>query len=155
MSHPHKRITRYQGAIIQAGRILLIRHTEHAGGHGYWAIPGGGIELGETEEACVCREMFEETALEVQVERLLLDEAGIPGGVYQRLKTYLCRIISGEASPGHEPEDAASDQANYAITAVAWFDLRDSADWGAELCVDPITFPLLQRIRAALGYLEP
>ena len=69
------RQTRYQGAIIKDDKILLIRHTEHASGHSYWVIPVGGREAGETEMACVMREMLEETNLVVRVERLLVETA--------------------------------------------------------------------------------
>jgi 8-oxo-dGTP diphosphatase len=143
------RIIRYQGAIIRDDHILLIQHQEHASGHSYWLIPGGGIEAGETEEACVRREMLEETQLEVEVTGLLLDEPAESPSVYQRKKTYHCRVVSGEALPGYEPEEDAA--AHYAIAAVRWFDLRDPATWGAEVVGDAITYPLLLRIQAALG----
>ena len=144
------RIIRYQGAIIRNDHILLIKHREHASGDDYWVIPGGGREDGETEEECIKREMKEETHLNVTVEQLLLDEPGHPGGVYKRLKTYLCIPMPGEAHPGHEPEFEAAE--NYAITEVGWFDLRDEMAWGAKVITDPFTYPLLQRIRTALGY---
>jgi 8-oxo-dGTP diphosphatase len=145
-----KRTIRYQGAIVQDSHILLIKHTEHENGRGYWLIPGGGREEDESEETCVQREMLEETCLHVRVERLLLDEPGLPGGVYRRMKTYLCRVVAGEARPGYEPEVEAA--AEYGITDVAWLDLRRTASWPAAIVTDPITFPLLQQIRAALGF---
>lgn len=144
------RITRYQGAIIRDDHILLIKHREHASGHSYWLIPGGGIDAGESEEACVQREMQEETCLDVHVERLLLDEPGVAGGGYLRLKTYLCHVVNGEARPGYEPEAEAA--AEYAITEVGWFDLRPTAVWPESIAGDSITFLLLQQIQAALGY---
>jgi 8-oxo-dGTP pyrophosphatase MutT (NUDIX family) len=144
------RITRYQGAVIRNDRMLLIKHHEYATGHDYWVIPGGGREDGETEEECVMREVKEETHLDVTVTQLLLDEPGHPGGVYQRMKTYLCTPMAGEAYPGYEPEFEAAEA--YAITEVGWFDLRDEATWGEKVVTDPFTYPLLQRIRAALGY---
>src|SRR3712207_4455567 len=101
---PARRIIRYQGAILQNDHILLIRYREQISGRSYWLIPGGGIEADETEEACVEREMREETCLEVAVERLILDEPARPGGIYQRRKTYLCKVVSGDARPGREPE---------------------------------------------------
>jgi ADP-ribose pyrophosphatase YjhB (NUDIX family) len=144
------RHTRYQGAIIQDDRILLIRHTEHESGRSYWVIPGGGREADETEIECVIREMFEETNLEVEVNRLLV-ESSIPNDpIYKMRKTYLCTIIAGQAAPGHEPEEAAA--AFYAITEVAWFDLRSEASWEASLFENPIAYPLLQEIRRELGY---
>jgi hypothetical protein len=35
---------------------------------------------------------------------------------------------------------------------VGWFDLLDPAAWPALAVSDSITYPMLQRIRAALGY---
>jgi 8-oxo-dGTP pyrophosphatase MutT (NUDIX family) len=145
-----QRIARYQGAILRDHHILLIKHTHHDDGRSYWLIPGGGIEPDESEEECVAREMWEETSLRVRVESLLLDEPAAPGEIYQRRKTYRCAVVSGEASPGYEPEPEAA--AAYGITDVAWFDLRTPEGWPAELLAERITAPLLQRLRVALGY---
>jgi ADP-ribose pyrophosphatase YjhB (NUDIX family) len=145
-----KQTIRYQGAIIRDDHILLIKHCEHATGHTYWVLPGGKRESLETEKACVQREMLEETQLAVRVERLLLDDVGVPLGLYMRLKTYLCKIISGEALPGFEPEKEAAQQ--YAIAEVQWFDLRNPNEWKAQLESSPFTLPLLQRVRGVLGY---
>lgn len=142
--------TRYQGAIVRDDHILLIKHTEHADGRSYWVIPGGRIEPGESEEACVQREMQEETCLQVQVQRLLLETPSVPGDAYQRRKTFLCQIVSGEAAPGYEPEAGAA--AKYAITEVCWIDLRNPATWNELIVSDPITYPLLQQLHVALGY---
>ncbi|MFO7168728.1 MAG: NUDIX hydrolase [Chloroflexota bacterium] len=146
------RDTRYQGAILLGDSILLIKHQPHDDDQGYWVIPGGGREPHETEEECVRREMREETHLEVTVERLLLEEPGFPGGIYRRLKTYLCRPQGGEARPGHEPEPEAA--ASYAITAVGWFDLRAPESWDPLVHRDPFTGAALHRIRVALGYAQ-
>jgi len=146
-----KRGTRYQGAIIHNDHILLIKHCERATGRTYWLLPGGGRESHETEEACVQREMREETQLDVSVERLLLDEEGIPLEVhYKRRKTYLCEVVNGNAQPGYDPEVESAQQ--HAIAEVRWFDLRNSAECDDCIRDDPLIFPLLQRIRAILGY---
>ena len=144
---------RYQGLIIKEDRVLLIRHTRHADGASYWVIPGGGIEPGESEEECVIREMKEETNLDVHVERLLIEQATIPGDAYLFHKTYLCSIIAGEPAPGYEPEPEAA--AHYSISAVGWFDLRDESDWGMDLVQDPFTYPQLAKARQLLGYSRP
>lgn len=145
------RHTRYQGAIINEDQILLIKHTEHESGRSFWVIPGGGREAGETEMACVAREMWEETNLVVRVERLLVETA-LPNDPFNKIrKTYLCTIISGQAAPGYEPEADAA--AFYAITEVAWFDLRSEARWEASIFANHIAYPVLQEIRRALGYL--
>jgi 8-oxo-dGTP diphosphatase len=148
-----ERHTRYQGAILRDHHLLLIRHQHHEDGRTYWLVPGGGLEPGESEEDCVRREMREETGLQVQVERLLVEEASVPGGIYAWYKTYLCSVLSGEASPGYEPEAEAS--AVYAIVEVRWFDLRAAAGWFGLIVNDRFTAPLILRILAGLGYALP
>jgi 8-oxo-dGTP pyrophosphatase MutT (NUDIX family) len=145
-----KRTIRYQAAIIQNDHLLLLKATEFAGGQTFWVIPGGGREEGETEIECLRREVLEETHLHVEVERLLLDEPGISGDIYQRLKTYLCQIVGGEARPGIEPEVDTADQVT--ITAIGWFDLRQPGLWDPLALNDSFTYPFLQRLRLALGY---
>ena len=144
------RHTRYQGAIVQDGRILLILHRMNATGLSYWLLPGGGLEGTESEEECVRREMMEETNLDVRIEGLILDEPDHPDSMYKRRKTYLCQPVSGTASPGYEPELEAA--AAYSIAEVRWFDLRDESSWVDELAGDPYTYPQLVRLRAILGY---
>lgn len=146
------RVVRYQGAIIDDDHILLIKHMPLEGGSPYWVIPGGGIEDGETETECVVREMKEETNLDVEVIGLIMDEPGRPGEPYQRLKTYRCKPVGGEASPGYEPELEAASQ--YAISDVRWFDLQDISEWGQRVINDPFTYPQMVQIRAKLGYTE-
>ena len=142
---------RYQAAIIRDDQILLIKHREHATGRTYWILPGGRRERHETEEACVRREAQEETGLEVSVERLLLDEDEIPFETYyKRLKTYLCRVINGDPKPGHDPEVESAER--HSIAEVRWCGLGGSVQWDDSIAHDPIIFPLLQRIRAVLGY---
>ncbi len=146
-----KRETRYQAAIIKDNHILLIKHLEHDTGRTYWLLPGGGREPHETEEACVQREAQEETGLDVSVERLLLDEDDIPFETYyKRLKTYLCRAETGDPKPGYDPESESAQK--HSIAEVRWLALRSWALWDDSITNDPIIFPLLQRIRAVLGY---
>lgn len=145
------RHTRYQALIVEKDSVLLIKHREHKTGRAYWVIPGGGLNDGESETECVIREAREETNLDVEIERLLLDEPGHPDGAYLWRKTFLCRPIGGRASPGIEPEAEAADR--YAITEVRWFDLRDESDWEADLVSDPFTYPQLTQARMELGYL--
>lgn len=53
--------------LIEDGRILLHRRADT----GYWALPGGRMEIGESGEACCVREMAEETGLRCRVSRLI------------------------------------------------------------------------------------
>lgn len=63
------------GAVIEdgAGRILLVRHRRERGGfwQGKWICPGGALELGETIEEGIRREVREETQLEIELVEAL------------------------------------------------------------------------------------
>ena len=144
------RHTRYQGAIVRDHQVLLIRHRRHSTGEAYWVFPGGGRDRRESEEDCVVREMKEETHLDVRIERLILDEPVAPGGFYKWTKTYLCHPVAGTASPGYEPEPEAA--ADYSISGVRWFDLRDEGSWDEAVRENPFTYPQLLRLREVLGY---
>jgi 8-oxo-dGTP diphosphatase len=147
-----KRTSRYQGAIVRDDHVLLLKAHDRASDETFWLMPGGGREEPESEEECVRREMLEETHLDVEVVRLLLDEAAPSGDTYQRIRTYLCRIVRGEASPGLEPE--TDDSEHRTIRAVGWFDLRDSSRWDPLVLADRISYPQLERLRTALGYVD-
>ncbi len=68
---------------------------------GYWSLPGGVLEAGETLEEGVRREVLEETGLEVKpvavvqiFERILRDGRGRPEYHYV-LIDYFCRVTGG------------------------------------------------------------
>jgi mutator protein MutT len=59
------------GAVaVQADSLLLVRRGRGPAA-GEWSVPGGRVEAGETLHEAVVRETYEETALEVVVERFL------------------------------------------------------------------------------------
>ena len=134
---------RYQAAVVDGGRLLLLRLAPRDEAP-FWALPGGGREAGESEEACVAREIREEAGIEVEVGPLLHDvPADPPDGTYTRWRTYLCRVARGEAAPGGGEGWAE-------ITAVRWLPLDEPESWEPELCADPFVHPQLLRIRTAL-----
>jgi hypothetical protein len=90
--------------------------------------------------------VFEETSLAVEVERLLFTAPDMPGGIYDFVRTYLCRRCGGEVQFGVHPACDAS------IQEADWFDLRDPAGWPPLIANDPITHRWLQTLRSTLGY---
>ena len=59
------------GAIILKRDQILLEKRKNSPGKGRWTIPGGLVNLGETAEQAVIREVKEETGLEVYDPRLV------------------------------------------------------------------------------------
>jgi 8-oxo-dGTP diphosphatase len=59
------------GAIIVDGDKILLEKRKNEPSKGKWSIPGGLLELGESVEEAVIREVQEETGLEVYDPRLV------------------------------------------------------------------------------------
>src|SRR4030095_10178119 len=101
------------GAVIvdEAARVLLVkRRFEPLAGQ--WSLPGGAVDVGETLQACVIREMREETGLEVEVgpvievfDRIMHDADGRVQYHYV-LVDYVCRPVGGSLRPATDVADA-------------------------------------------------
>jgi 8-oxo-dGTP diphosphatase len=106
------------GVVIRDGRALLIKRGSEPL-KDQWSIPGGTLELGESIQEGVRRELLEETGIEVRVgelievfDRIFRDAAG-EIQYHFVIVDYLCEAINGEAR-------AASD-----VTDVAWVNEED------------------------------
>ena len=115
------------GAVVmdESGRVLLVkRRYEPLAGQ--WSLPGGALEVGETLEAGVAREILEETGLVVDVgpavevfDRILVDESG-DVRYHFVLVDYLCAIAGGTLQAGSDVDDARFvDPADVASMRVA------------------------------------
>jgi 8-oxo-dGTP diphosphatase len=143
--YPERPVVGVGGVVIEGGRALLIRRAAEPL-KGQWSIPGGILELGETLEEGVTREMLEETGLKVRVlevievfDRIFREEDHSDTAASEsRLKRpprfhyvivdYLCERLSGEARAGSDVTElvfAAEDElARYGLTETATRILR-------------------------------
>jgi 8-oxo-dGTP diphosphatase len=64
-TYPTRPYLAVSAAIFRDGRVLIVRR-ERAPSRGIYTLPGGGVELGETLEAAVVREVREETGLDIE-----------------------------------------------------------------------------------------
>jgi len=114
--YPERPVMGVGGVIVDRGRTVLIRRgTEPLLGE--WSIPGGTIEIGETIEEAVRRELREETGLEVRVLELieLFDRIYPQDGAADKKKPrfhfviadYLCELVGGEPRAGSDVTDFA------------------------------------------------
>jgi mutator protein MutT len=99
------------GVLVHEGRVLLIRRGKEPL-RGRWVVPGGTVELGESLEEALVREMREETALEVAPAGVLtvFDRIQRESGrvlYHYVIVDYLCRYVAGEARAGSDAEAVA------------------------------------------------
>jgi 8-oxo-dGTP diphosphatase len=80
--NPSKPIVGVGAIVIRHGKILLEKRSNDPG-KGKWSVPGGKVEIGETLEQTVIREVKEETGLTVRapviidaVSQISLDKKG-------------------------------------------------------------------------------
>ena len=114
--------------IVDGGRVLLIKRG-HAPLKGEWSLPGGAVELGESLEQALVREVREETGLEVVVgpvveifERIQRD-AGDRVEYHFVVIDYVCRPCGGRLGHASDADDACwvdvSELATFKVTAKA------------------------------------
>jgi 8-oxo-dGTP diphosphatase len=65
-TYPTRPYLAVSAAIFRDGRVLIVRRGR-APSQGIYTLPGGGVEVGETLEAAVVREVREETGLEIEL----------------------------------------------------------------------------------------
>jgi ADP-ribose pyrophosphatase YjhB (NUDIX family) len=84
--------------IFNADREILLVKSTYQRLHP-WGLPGGSLEYGESAEEATLREVWEETGLRLEIERLLFVKTWYPDrvGLY-----YLCKIANGEFHPSDE-----------------------------------------------------
>jgi 8-oxo-dGTP diphosphatase len=119
--YPERPLVGVGGVVIDNGRALLIRRGSEPL-RGEWSIPGGMLELGETLEEGVARELLEETGLQVRVlelievfERIVYARNGEPAGIggenldrprfHYVIADYLCERISGDHAAASDVTD--------------------------------------------------
>jgi 8-oxo-dGTP diphosphatase len=108
--------------MFSGDRLLLVERGQEPL-KGYWSLPGGILETGETLEQGIRREVLEETGLEVEpqsifevFERIMPDGAGKTEYHYV-LIDYLCRPVGGSLQ-------AASD-----VSRVVWVSQPELAQY--------------------------
>jgi 8-oxo-dGTP diphosphatase len=80
------------------GRVLVVQRRDN----GHWEPPGGVLELGETFEQGVRREVAEETGVDVRVDRLTGAYKNLTRGIVALV--FRCTPIAGTPAPTDESQ---------------------------------------------------
>jgi 8-oxo-dGTP diphosphatase len=117
--YPDRPVVGVGGVIIDQGRAVLIRRGSEPLLR-EWSIPGGTLEIGETLQEGVVRELLEETGIKVRVldlievfDRIYLEHGAAPHQDKRKprfhyvIADYLCERLGGEPRAGSDVTDVA------------------------------------------------
>lgn len=109
--YPERPIVGVGAVIVEGGKVVLVRRRYEPLA-GRWSLPGGTLEVGETLQTGVAREMCEETGLDVEVgpvievfDRIILD-AERQVRYHFVLVDYLCWPVGGGLQAGSDVDAA-------------------------------------------------
>jgi 8-oxo-dGTP diphosphatase len=94
-------------AIFRDGKILLVRRARSPA-RGFYSLPGGRVEFGETLHAALHREVAEETALKIEIVDLAAWREVMPGtggGGHYLIMSFAARWSAGEPVLNDELDD--------------------------------------------------
>lgn len=110
-AYPQRPYLAVSAAIFRDGRVLIVRRAQPPA-QGLYTLPGGVVELGESLEQAVVREVREETGLRIEPlalagyrEAIARDAAGRVERHFVILP-FAARCPAGEVSLNHELAEA-------------------------------------------------
>lgn len=115
--------------IIPMDGGILLGKRAISPGKGQWSFPSGYVNRGEVLEEAAAREVWEETNLEVRINRLV--------GVYSSsgqavvLVVYAAEVTGGQAAAGEEMSELAVFQPESLPAMAFQHDVQIIADWRA------------------------
>lgn len=141
--YPQAPVAGVGAVVIERERVLLVRRGQEPL-LGEWSLPGGKVELGETLEEAIVREVREETGLAVQPIQILKAFDRIDRDTTARVRfhyvlvDFLCAVL-----PGAEEPQARTD-----ISDARWVPLQEIRE-STEFVLRPFTLEVIEQGRRA------
>jgi len=133
--YPEAPIVGVGAVVIDGTKVLLVRRGNEPL-KGEWSLPGGALEVGETLQQGVVREVLEETGVTVApagvveiLDRIVRDEESGRVRYHYVLIDFVCRVIGGSPLVGSDADE------------VQWVD-RGGLD---EYRVAPVTVRVIEK----------
>ncbi|MFY9899704.1 MAG: NUDIX hydrolase [Xanthobacteraceae bacterium] len=110
-TYPTRPYLAVSAAIFRDGRVLIVRRARPPA-HGLYTLPGGGVELGETLEQAIIREVREETGLAITPLALVGFREAVARDAAGRVERHFvilpfaARWIAGEVALSEELAEA-------------------------------------------------
>jgi 8-oxo-dGTP diphosphatase len=106
-SPPQRPQLAVSAVIFRDDKVLLLRRAKSPG-HGFWSLPGGRVEFGESLHIALAREVDEEAGLKIDIVALagwreVLPGAG--GGGHYLIMSFAARWTGGEPRLNQEHDD--------------------------------------------------
>ncbi|SMP44153.1 8-oxo-dGTP diphosphatase MutT [Anoxynatronum buryatiense] len=129
-------MTRVAVAIItnKQRQVLIARRPAGKVMEGCWEFPGGKVEIGETPEECLVRELKEEMDLTVKAGRFIAEISYAYDWGHVQLLAFEAHIVEGE------PRLLEHD-------AMAWVGLEEMGAYGMTPADEPLIEDLLRWVR--------
>jgi len=148
-TYPERPVVGVGAVVLEGQRVLLIRRG-HAPLKGQWSLPGGRVDVGETLEQAIAREVLEETGLEIEVgpivevlDRISRDADGRVEHHFV-LIDFVGRPRGGALRSASDAEDAAwvalHDLARYEVAPVTISVIQKAASRGFDAGDRPLTW---------------
>jgi len=150
--YPERPVVGVGAIVLDGGRVLLIKRGNPPL-KGQWSLPGGGVEVGETLEQAVAREVLEETGLTIEVGPIVevLDRISCDGDgrveYHFVLVDFVCRPREqrrGQVRAGTDADDAEwvalADLARYEVAPVTISVIQKAASRGFDTGDRPLTW---------------
>lgn len=113
------------GLCIESGKVLLVNHHSLNKGGNFWGPPGGGMDFGLSAEENLKREYFEETGLNIEIEKFLFVHEYLSPPLHAIELIFKVRRLDGNLKIGYDPEMETDQQIIKDVKFMDFYKLKE------------------------------